>query len=477
VTSQIAPHVWLPEPQLAFHPDRSSDREMHPLRGLLRFGPYSKGLVPDPIRVATIAPAGESSRLYGFMKELSTPARPRERREYVPEWPGFRKVFNLDLRGARKGCHLELDGSLDEDLKRSERPHVLLAERLVRTIQLLDARRTDFDVLFIYLPNRWSNSYVGEPEEDFDLHDHIKALTALRRLPVQLVREGSALSYHCRASVMWRIGLALYAKAGGVPWKLSDTDPETAYIGISYAVRPVESDRPRFVTCCSQVFDAEGAGLEFVAYDAHEVEVQRDNPFLSRTEMFRVMTRSMDLYRHRHAGRAPRRVMVHKTTEFKNGEVEGCLEALHLCEAVDLIQIVDDVSWRGALIDAGSGTKTDAKGDPSAYPVRRGTLVGLGQMEALLWTHGDVRGIADQGRAYFQGSRSTPRPIRLVRYVGHGPWDDSARPILGLTKMDWNNDNLYDALPVTLGYAKVLARVVKRMKGLGSAPYQFRFFM
>ncbi|CAA9454426.1 MAG: Piwi domain protein [uncultured Rubrobacteraceae bacterium] len=44
-------------------------------------------------------------------------------------------------------------------------------------------------------------------------------------------------------------------------------------------------------------------------------------------------------------------------------------------------------------------------------------------------------------------------------------------------KMNWNNDALYDPLPVTLGYAKVLARVVKRMRGLGSAPYQFRFFM
>jgi hypothetical protein len=32
-------------------------------------------------------------------------------------------------------------------------------------------------------------------------------------------------------------------------------------------------------------------------------------------------------------------------------------------------------------------------------------------------------------------------------------------------------------LPVTLGYAGVLARVVKRMKVLGTAPYQFRFFM
>ena len=34
MSSQIAPHVWLPEPQLSFHPDRSSDRDVHPLRGL-----------------------------------------------------------------------------------------------------------------------------------------------------------------------------------------------------------------------------------------------------------------------------------------------------------------------------------------------------------------------------------------------------------------------------------------------------------
>src|SRR6185437_12541852 len=147
----------------------------------------------------------------------------------------------------------------------------------------------------------------------------------------------------------------------------SDTDPETAYIGISYAVRPVESDRPRFVTCCSQVFDADGAGLEFVAYDAHEVEVQRDNPFLSRTEMFRVMTRSMDLYRRRHAGGVPRRVMVHKTTEFKRDEVDGCMEALHLCETVDLLQVIEDVGWRGVRMDRG---QTDATlGAAAAYPV------------------------------------------------------------------------------------------------------------
>jgi hypothetical protein len=473
MSSQIDPHVQLSEPMLAFHPDRASDREIHPLRGLLRFGPYSKGLVPDPIRIATIAPTGESERLYTFISELKSSAVPRERLEYLPKWPGFHSVFGLHLRGAGKGCHLELDAAFEEEFRAHPRPHIVLAERLVRAIQSLDTHRADFDVLFLYIPQRWSAGYVGARDEDFDLHDYLKAFCAARHFPVQLVREDSALAYPCRASVMWRIGLALYCKAGGVPWKLADTDADTAYIGISYAVRPVESDRPRFVTCCSQVFDAEGSGLEFVAYDAHDVEVQRDNPFLSRTEMFRVMTRSLDLYRRRHAGRSPRRVMVHKTTEFKRDETDGCMEALHLCESVDLIQIVEDVNWRGIKITGGRYAK---KGSPASYPVGRGTVVGLTPFEALLWTHGDVSGISE-GKSFFQGGRGTPRPIRMVRHAGHGPWDDTAYAVLALSKMDWNNDALYDPLPVTIGYAKVLARVVKRMTGLGTAPYQFRFFM
>jgi hypothetical protein len=55
---------------------------------------------------------------------------------------------------------------------------------------------------------------------------------------------------------MWRIGLALYAKAGGVPWKLAEMDPETAYIGISYAVRP-----PMFRVKCEGFEQRHGGSL------------------------------------------------------------------------------------------------------------------------------------------------------------------------------------------------------------------------
>lgn len=97
--SEIARHIWLGEPKLSFHPDRSTDLDEHPLRGLLRFGPYSKNLVPDPIRVATLAPQGESAKLYGFMRELNSEFEPTERKEYLPKWPGFHNVFSVRMRG------------------------------------------------------------------------------------------------------------------------------------------------------------------------------------------------------------------------------------------------------------------------------------------------------------------------------------------------------------------------------------------
>lgn len=167
--------------------------------------------------------------------------------------------------------------------------------------------------------------------------------------------------------------------------------------------------------------------------------------------------------------------MVHKTTEFKPDEISGAMEALHLCEAVDLVQVVQDVAWKGIRID--SRDPRSRKGTPAPYPVERGTIIGLGPREALLWTHGDVQGISQSGGSYFQGGKGTPRPLRLVRHAGHGSWDETAYAVLALTKMNWNNDSLYDSLPVTISYSEILARVIKRMSGLGALPYQCRFFM
>lgn len=69
------------------------------------------------------------------------------------------------------------------------------------------------------------------------------------------------------------------------------------------------------------------------------------------------------------------------------------------------------------------------------------------------------------------------RPSRHILHAGNGPWDETAHSALALSKMNWNNDALYGRLPVTMSYAHVLARVLKRMPSLGATPYQILFFM
>ncbi len=470
-------HRSISEPALLFHPDRKQDRDTHPLAGLLRFGPYSRSLmnpVLDPIKVAVIFPAGFRSRIRNLLREFEQRHTPRERRNYLIEFPGFARVFGLRLEAASDDAIIELPSSVEHEVLGAQRPHLRLADILTTTMNRLTAVRNEFDVVLIFLPDRWERAFHGE-DDDFDLHDYIKAINASRGIPTQIVQEGRALSYTCRASVMWRLGIALYCKAGGVPWKLADSEPDAAYVGLSYALRYGEKGRVTFVTCCSQVFDSDGAGLEFVAYETDDVRVFKDEPFLSRSEMRRVMARSLALYQRRHGGRNPKQVIIHKTTEFKPDEVDGCFDAWSSSEGIHLYQIQQETLWRGILIQAPHSPATKS-GIPSAYPCNRGSYLQLGEREALLWSQGAVPAAGGQGNFYKEG-KGIPHPLVLRRFAGHGGWHEQVQAVLSLSKMNWNNDSLYDRLPVTLSYASILARTVKRMPTILPRPYEFRLFM
>lgn len=471
-------HGWLPEPELSFHPERNEDKHFHPLKGLQHFGPYSRSLigsVVDPLRVAAIYPNGWERQHAGILNELESRIEPNERYAYLPEYPGFSHLFGLRVVRAHEDVELELPSDVSERLRRADNASGELAEVITRAIGALSNRRSDFDVLMIYLPAQWSDFFFGSRGGDFNLHDYLKAVTADSQVPMQILTDwqNGALAYRNRASVMWRLGIALYTKAGGIPWRLADVDPETAFIGLSYSLGPSEKgDSPEFVTCCSQVFDADGAGLEFVAYETDDVSVQRKNPYLSRTEMRRVMSRSLNLYQRRHGGRTPRKIVVHKTSHFKSREIDGCFDAFERVDDVELIQVVRGIDWRGVKIEPGG---RGGKGRASSYPVERGTFLCKSGDEVFVWTQGNVERAL--GKDFYKEGKSIPRPLLLRRFAGHGGWEEDCRHILGLTKMNWNNDSLYDRVPVTLSYAATLAAIARRIPDLVSRPYQFRYFM
>ena len=467
-------HIRLTEPALAFDPADAAQQHLNPLAGLAAFGPYSAGAweaAGQRVRVAILAPHDAIDPVRGLLNSLRDPADPRERADYLPPYPGFKAAFRAALVPADLAARQPLPEDLDAQMAASAEPHLVLARALTAGLARLAAVRGLFDVVVFYLPARWEGHFTAG---EFDLHDHVKAAAARLGLPTQIVTD-QALGYHCRASVGWRLAMALYAKAGGTPYKLAAggrLDPSAAYIGLAYGIRGAGRPGHGFVVCCSQLFDGQGGGLEFVAYDLTG-DIDPANPLLSRAQMRTVLSRSLGIYADRHAGRRPGQLIVHKAFGFTDEETRGAAEAWGRAEDLTCVSLTR-AAWRGVLVTAARDPRTG--GPRYGYAVGRGTLAQLDGHSALLWIAGNASDATLTGHPYLQGGKGTPRPLLLTRHAGRGPLAEPAAQVLALSKMDWNSDALYGSLPATVSYAQVLAKVVKHEK-LPPIPYDYRLLM
>ena len=476
--SKLPPFTLLDEPQLSFDAE-DKQLDANPLRGLDHYGPYSlsvfKTFTPA-LRLATMAPANGWNNLRNLVTTLRSQQDPRDRPDYVPAYRGFEGVFGIALEAARDAnAHIKLANDL-EALGQDGRPQDRLMQSIRSGLERLHLVRDTFDVALVYLPDAWASAFRAD---GFDARDALKALGAMYAIPTQVVND-RAFMFQYKASLAWRLGIALYVKAGGVPWKLAPIAqvPEgTAYIGLAYALRGDPKDA-HFVTCCSQVFDADGGGMEFVAFEARDpvanVEEARRNPFLTRNDMRAVLARSLNIYQTRNGGQLPRRLVVHKRSAFKQEELDGALDALAAVKEVECIEVASSPGWRGVWLK--QGRNSNVTSEPDNYPVPRGTMLQRTGASALVWVAGNAPR-ASLSSNYYQGKKSIPRPINLVRHAGSGSLSLAALEALALTKMDWNNDALYDPVPVTIRYSQRLAQTIANVPDLPGKTYAYRLFM
>ena len=466
------------EPQLLFQ-NKNSDfksRDFHPMRGLVNHYPFdyqNNGITNTfNVELGVLCPSKYSTRLYDFLMKLNTQHKAPEKSEYIIDYIGFNQIYNIPIEIPL------INGEKWIDVKFSSSTSIKdgalnLARTICTKIEALhESYKADMTIV-IFIPNEWQlYRHIEEDTWIFDLHDYIKAYSAQKRISTQFIEEDT-LNDSLACQIYWWLSLSFYVKSLRTPWVLNTNDNETAYAGIGYSVKN-NNGETSIVLGCSHIYDSHGQGLKYKLSRVQDCYIDnKRNPYLSYNEAYNFGISIRELFLHS-MEYLPKRVVVHKRTEFKPDEINGIVDSLQIAgiENIDLISINFEREVKFMSTKSNYG-----KLQIDNFPIRRGTCVVVNDYEALLWTHGIVPSVKSDNRTFYLGGRSIPSPLIIKKHYGKSDINVIATEILGLTKMNWNSFDLYTKLPATIDSSNQIARIGNLLTRFEGKTYDYRFFI
>lgn len=470
--SCLPAHAY-PEPLMCFSEKDSKKSVINQLKGLAQYGPIDCSYALDsamrsPIKLAVLSPIEKMPTILDHLNSLNGRQAATGKDQFLINYEGFDSVFRRALI-VPSAKYSDICVGYNEKKALAMTPIDFLAF-LKRGIDHFAAKSMDFNVLIIYIPSSFVTFREAKSiSADFNLHDAIKLYATDRSIKIQFVEERSTNTYDpCK--VLWGLSTSIYAKSSGTLWHPQAIDDGTAYIGISYA----QSEEKGICIGCSQLFDSTGTGIRMILRKINDPRFWgKTNPYMGRDEARSMMSELREQYYYSDPIAKLNRIVLHKTTPFMREEIIGITQAFEGINNIELVQIQTFCPWRG--IRFGQQPTQTAE----MFAIKRGTIVQLSSDSFLLWTHGCIIHPDLAGRLnYYKSGRGIPTPLFVTRHYGQAPGDILAREILMLTKMNWNSgDSLYKILPVTLDFAKVLARMSKQNEAIYNKAYDFRYFM
>ena len=302
---------------------------------------------------------------------------------------------------------------------------------------------------------------IIETEEDLLYRDFRRALKAkaiLAKMPIQIGnnRLFTDLSDNQdSATRAWNFSVALYYKAGGIPWRLKSSSTDTCFVGITF--HHVKTNQKAVVkSCLAQAFSSDGEGFALrggdIAYDPDRTKMVH----LSEVQAYDLGLKIIEEYTYR-TGLNPQRVVLHKTSFFNENEEYGFRRAFNSIPVVELINLLP-TSFR--LLKH------------NAYPVNRGTLCTINDKQSYLFSTGFIKELGTYPGAHI------PRPIE-IRSHEDLDIDTVAQDILGLARMNWNTSSITGGQPVTLFFSRQVGGILAELnvKNIESIPTSFRYYI
>ncbi|RLG19098.1 hypothetical protein DRN63_00390 [Nanoarchaeota archaeon] len=433
--------VWS-EPQLKFKLG-IQESIIDPKVGLLSHGPLdfnSRKRRFSKVRLGVICK--EPRRIINFLNKLNSFIPPQK----VGDQPykGFQLIYKVPIEIP---CEDEIGRITDSDLSgtlslrgKSFEQVVELYDQKIQEFH--DEMRGRYDVLVIQIPRELSE--YEDPRRSRKLWSSIKAAAIRKNIVTQIITEKTLTSkYDC--DNMWNLSLALYVKAGGVPWMLKKFTDTESFIGIAYGIKKFR-DGQRVLSGLAEIFDEFGEHVSVVSITSEafgkDFTLETDGSYhLSEEKTALLIEKLIEEYK-RKIGNPPRKVVIHKTTFFNRAEKEGVKEALSKFDSIyDLVNIVENPSLRFFT----------AKKNPP----QRGTFLRISAASGLIYTTGYVKSFKT-----YPGI-GIPKPLEFHLDEGKSEPHKIAKEILALTKMDWNTTHLMIRKPVTIKYASRIVDILK----------------
>lgn len=464
------------EPRLVF----ANGEHICPRRGISEFGVFDKTLKNrrTEIHIGGVGTAKCIDLLSAWMDKCSSSIaglegaiQPNLRLPFNGFNPtsGFASAFNFNSDLARS----LLKTDIDDLLKISNQK-----ERIEKAIELYYenvkflAQNRPVDVIVCVIPDKLYKSIATEERssdesleddlrpEELNFRRALKARTLHLGKPLQLIRdislEGAKGVQQDDATRAWNFCTALYYKSGPtIPWKLAQdaSKPSSCAVGIAFYR---SRDYQTLNTSLAQIFDELGNGL---ILRGTPVDINKEDriPRLSSQQAYDLLTEALNEYRIA-LSNFPARVVIHKSANFSNEEIEGLSQAAKALR----INIVDFVT----VMDSKIRLFRDGK-----YPPFRGTFVQFDEVRHLLYSRGSVWYYQTYPGLY------VPQPIELRIVRSEESPSFIAKEILGLTKMNWNNTQFDGKYPVTIGCARKVGEIMKYLTEHDQPQIRYGYYM
>jgi hypothetical protein len=475
---------FIQEPELQFGQGRHIDIRF----GISNYKPldYRDHLAPKAIPLGIVGTDRNISDLRGWLDLCSKgiEAKVSDQPSLFPRFPGFGNDTPFDAK-------LVFDSRVERQVSIRDLPKSVAAtdyNKFIRDLadsyikQAEASSERGASVVVCALPIEALNLIdpdEPDPEDDErpgtlaqDFHDLLKAraMQVQQMKPIQIVlpmtysenvrrkkrrKKTDTRQLQDPATRAWNLHTALYYKAGGAPWRLirDEADLTCCFVGVSFFKT---LDGSTIFTSSAQVFNERGQGLIVRGGPAKFAKDDRDI-HMSPEGAHKLITDALVAYHDEHRT-MPARVVVHKTSGYDEEEIDGFVKGIEekSINLYDLVNVSKSFTrlYRGGL-----------------YPPLRGTAIEIDENEVILYSRGSVDFFQTYPGMY------VPRPIDIVTEDSDRSISHIAKEVLALTKMNWNNTEFDNSLPITVQAARRVGKILKYLGPTDRTNPRYSFYM